>query len=301
MENHRKYFDTIGKTKDFSITRYEQWYDRIGRDLHSHEGGGLLLRHYQGSLHNALETIYPEYQWNSWQFGCVGRKYWQDIENHRVYFDTVGKDHFSITHYEQWYDRIAEDIHVYGGQGLLRNWYEGSLRNALEFVYPEYQWRNWQFGRVGTRYWQNVVNQRYYFDQELLATSDNQDNTSHSALRDSIQDSYSSSNSNSNHRNNDSSHTWWTSLAQDIKQSYKYRAVMQLYYSTSSQLVTTLYPEFPFDESAIIAECDLSKGELDLWRHLQSLNIITDNYNVMNDRHPIIMYSPSRGVVQLSQ
>ncbi len=32
------------------------------------EGGGGLIRHYAGSLRQALQAVYPQYSWNSWKF-----------------------------------------------------------------------------------------------------------------------------------------------------------------------------------------------------------------------------------------
>lgn len=288
IEKQRMYLDSVGENY-LSITTHEQWYEKVDRELHAYRGGGLLMRHYGGSLKKALETVYPEYYWKIWEFASVGPNYWKDIENQRLYFDHISKDHLSITHYEQWYDRIGEDLHPYGGQGLLSSHYQDSLKNALEIVYPEYRWNSWQFGYVESENWQLVENQRSYFDQYLLShqRQHQTDDNNSTLLR----------HKNTNDNTHDTITNWWEQIPRDIKTSNKYTSLRRLYYSTPDELVTILYPEFPFNESTIIIESDLSKGELDLWQHLHSLNITNDwkaNY-----RHPQLIHYRSGRAMQL--
>lgn len=43
--------------------------------------------------------------------------------------------------------------------------YNGSLIHALQKVYPEESWREWNFYRVTNKYWKSIRNQRYFFSR----------------------------------------------------------------------------------------------------------------------------------------
>src|SRR5437588_600593 len=82
------------------------------------------------------------------------------IENQRSYFDNLATG-FNITEQKHWYKKTVEDM---GGDKLLPNYYNGSLQRALETIYPEYNWNTWEFGFVQKRFWNSILNQRFYFD-----------------------------------------------------------------------------------------------------------------------------------------
>ena len=51
-----------------------------------------------------------------------------------------------------------------GGSGLLAQ-YKNSLLKTLEAVYPEQSWHPWLFPQVPDGYWNNIENQKKFFDQ----------------------------------------------------------------------------------------------------------------------------------------
>ncbi len=59
------------------------WYkiDRI--DVGKFGGASLLMRRYNGSPIEALESVYPEYQWNGWMFNKVN-----EIQNKSPHLST---------------------------------------------------------------------------------------------------------------------------------------------------------------------------------------------------------------------
>ncbi len=63
--------------------------------------------------------------------------YWNNLNHHRSFLDSVAQT-LNITEPAQWYKVTIQNIRQLGGSGLLDK-YEGSLRNLLKTVYPEYQ------------------------------------------------------------------------------------------------------------------------------------------------------------------
>jgi hypothetical protein len=72
----------------------------------------------------------------------------------------------SIQDPRDWLKVPARTIHSNGGSSLLQH-HGNSLRKLLSFVYPEY---TWQPNRVSFGHWDDIHNQRAFFDtlgQEL--------------------------------------------------------------------------------------------------------------------------------------
>ena len=58
-------------------------------------GGWDVLQRYNSSLEEALERIYPDYEWNQDLFVPTERHpigYWSKVENQRNFFDKIGKE-----------------------------------------------------------------------------------------------------------------------------------------------------------------------------------------------------------------
>src|SRR5205823_4894798 len=66
-ENHKKFFDSLGTKLGYKSM--EDWYKVTQEDIHKHGGrGGLLCIYYNGSPSLALESIYPEHNWELERF-----------------------------------------------------------------------------------------------------------------------------------------------------------------------------------------------------------------------------------------
>jgi hypothetical protein len=65
---------------------------------------------------------------------------------------------------EDWYNvKLADVIHGSGGS-LLNHYYNNSLYNALQQLYPEHMWLPWRFDKAPKGLWADVNNQRKFFD-----------------------------------------------------------------------------------------------------------------------------------------
>lgn len=59
---------------------------------------------------------------------------------------------------DDWYNVTKEDIHKYGGFGLLYKYYNDSPSKALQSVYPNHKWMLWRFGRSPRGFRKNLRN-----------------------------------------------------------------------------------------------------------------------------------------------
>ncbi len=182
VENHRNFFNNAASK--LTVEQYNDWYNFAPDDLNNNKNGSNTtitteeinatstptpatptsssnwLQFYGGSLVLALETVYPEYEWQPWKFSKVSRSFWEDLSNQRRYLDQVAQE-LNISTVQDWYRVRMVDILSQHGHGLM-NYYQRSLIHALETVYPDYPWQVWQFQHVPRRYWHAESNTRDY-------------------------------------------------------------------------------------------------------------------------------------------
>jgi hypothetical protein len=161
MEIHRKFLEAVGK--QLGVVNMDDWY--LITKTHVSELGGakMLNTYYKGSLSNALLTLFPEYEWQPWKFSQVPKNVWQDIENHKKYIKHIG-DKLGIRKMEDWYQVVVSDFIKAGGGTFINQYYNGSVKKALERAFPEYEWLPWRFAYVPNGFWKEKSNWRQYFD-----------------------------------------------------------------------------------------------------------------------------------------
>ncbi len=164
FHHHRSFFD--GVAVEANISHPIDWYT-IKKSLVEKIGGkGVLTSYYNDSLITALQHVYPEYEWNDWQFEKASKGYWITNNNgnrRREYLDQLGHSVFGITSFEDWYKVESRDIQQQSGaRGFISTYYNDSLPQALEELYPEYHWNMWKFATVPKRYWKNESNQKEF-------------------------------------------------------------------------------------------------------------------------------------------
>eukprot|EP01027_Heterolobosea_sp_BB2_P012233 GEZU01017744.1.p1 GENE.GEZU01017744.1~~GEZU01017744.1.p1 ORF type:complete len:473 (-),score=59.32 GEZU01017744.1:360-1778(-) len=91
------------------------------------------------------------------------KKQWKDVKAHRQFFDEISK-RLNITQFEDWYRVRLKDVYALGGASLLKNYYSSSLSAALAAAYPEHEWQPWRFSKMPSGFWNDVANQRRFFD-----------------------------------------------------------------------------------------------------------------------------------------
>src|SRR4051794_31423331 len=111
----------------------------------------------------ALQHVYPNYKWLFWRFtGSTHLGFWQKQENRQEFFDWLGTQ-LGCEDMDDWYNVTQEDIHKYGGHGLLSTYYNDSPSKAIQEVYPEHSWTPWRFAKAPSGLWNSSHNQREFF------------------------------------------------------------------------------------------------------------------------------------------
>ena len=166
------------------------WY-RVPRKVFlQQEGAHGLLQHYNSSIVDLLNTVYPEYPWVASEFvqsGPLPRGWWKDVQNQREFLERIGPKlgvkQVSFKHrsakgvaksslkLSDWYGVARHQVEKQGGGGLFVAGGYSSLYEALKAVYPEHDWVLSRFvgiNRVEAGYWTDPNNHRAFLDR--LAT-----------------------------------------------------------------------------------------------------------------------------------
>lgn len=175
-QSHVKFLNGLGVQLGYKCM--DDWYNVTQKDIHKNGGHGLLHNYYNDSPSFALQSIYPEHNWELGKFKnkpmrlCKSKiqmlfskntpikwetMFWKKKENHRKFFDWLMVQ-LGYKSMDEWYNVTQADIHNNGGHGLLKSYYNGSPSSALQSVYSEHDWMLWKFKVLPHGYWNKVNN-----------------------------------------------------------------------------------------------------------------------------------------------
>ena len=155
IENQRLFLDEFAKSNQ--IYSYSDWKKVNGKMIIDF-GGAQLLRQYS-SLFNALQTIYPEYNWNPFENTLsLPKTFWKQKENQILFLNYFAAKK-SIKNLEDWKTINTVDIVNEGGSTFLKQFPDFS--RALSILYPELE-KEWNpllvRKNVSRNYWNNLDN-----------------------------------------------------------------------------------------------------------------------------------------------
>eukprot|EP01114_Cavostelium_apophysatum_P023739 TRINITY_DN9046_c0_g1_i1.p1 TRINITY_DN9046_c0_g1~~TRINITY_DN9046_c0_g1_i1.p1 ORF type:complete len:1029 (-),score=223.52 TRINITY_DN9046_c0_g1_i1:186-3272(-) len=126
-KNRRKFFDDLAK--EFDVKKKSDWAKVTRKDVYARGGAGLL-RHYNSSVYQALQSIYPEMNWEGSKF--------KDFQDENVNLMSKGQ--------QQIYDVLSELvddleinhkhpglIHQISGRKMELDFYSPSLKLGIEY------------------------------------------------------------------------------------------------------------------------------------------------------------------------
>jgi hypothetical protein len=161
ISNHRTLFDTIAFK--LHITKFEDWFT-TSTELLKKKGAGGVLTHYNNSLFKALSTIYSEFEWNPRTFArSVPQHHWKQIKNQRELFDYIAVT-LGVEKQEDWYLLKGQSIKKLAG-GLINDYYNNSIYEALSSIYPEFVWNQQLFLNAPKKLWTDWNQRRKLFDE----------------------------------------------------------------------------------------------------------------------------------------
>jgi len=116
-----------------------------------------LEKRFDGSLVEALQTVYSNHKWTVWRFHQnVPYGFWNTKENQKEFMDWL---RMKLGHQamENLYEISQKEIIDNGGGGLLSK-HKGSRLKIAKSVYPEYKWLMSRFKMViGAKYWHRML------------------------------------------------------------------------------------------------------------------------------------------------
>lgn len=142
--HHRLYFDWLRREKlGISDNQLHLFYNVTVDTIYQNRGRALLRTYYGSSLPTALVRVYPEHQWQVWKFSHarVPRNFWSEPANQRAYFLALA-DEILGSDFNGWYNWSAAALQEAHPESacILRQFYGGSLVQALTTIFPEYTW-----------------------------------------------------------------------------------------------------------------------------------------------------------------
>jgi len=134
------------------------WYDVRTRDLiirrsPNRRGTGRgLLQQFSGSLRGCVTSVYPEYEWQWWQWKRIHGP-WHMRDSYREQLLTWLAKVFGIGRAEQWYLLRLSDIAKAIGQRRIS---ATIFRRCLLLGYPQVSWSPWLFPSVSRGFRQQI-------------------------------------------------------------------------------------------------------------------------------------------------
>lgn len=135
-EHHREFFEWLSERIGYK--GMEDWYNVSIEEIHENGGGTLLQNYYHNSPSSAVQTVFPEHNWELWKFKVVPQGYWSTLtdnkEETRKVLDWLGTQ-LSIKSMEDWY-RVS----LRRAKTLMRVHSAKELETMLQQSYPTHQW-----------------------------------------------------------------------------------------------------------------------------------------------------------------
>lgn len=125
-------------------------------------GAEPILRHYI-TVYDCVTSVYPEYDWNIFDFKRVPNHYWKSKLFQKKFLDDFALKN-SINTSNDWSKIKHKQIKQSGGSGLL-NQYNNSLYKALKENYPDNNWNVFlSTNKLPRGFWNDTKNHRLYLD-----------------------------------------------------------------------------------------------------------------------------------------
>jgi hypothetical protein len=121
----------------------DDWYNITAKLIRNNMDNNLFGSYYDDSPIGMLRDVYPDTEWNEWEFGMASIHTWENSENHRKYFEWL-YNKLNYKTYDDFYNITYETIYLYKGGGVLSK-YNNSIYTFLKTVYPEHEWDKKKF------------------------------------------------------------------------------------------------------------------------------------------------------------
>lgn len=151
----RKAFVDIGK--ELEISQPSDWY-KISHSSFIQANAQRSLK--VKSFAEGLIEIYPDHDWQIWQFQYCPDNLWNRDDDRRKYLQWLF-EHLKMKDMEDWYHIRKSDLISSNGIGMLK-YYKGSISKMLKDNFKDHKWMIWRFSSVNAGFWREKENQLDY-------------------------------------------------------------------------------------------------------------------------------------------
>ena len=142
LDNQREFLHWVAEK--LSIREKKDWYSIKTEDINK-LGGSTLLSKYKGSLLKLLSSVFPQENWNVWDFDNVSRGFWNDVNKQRDFMNWLFVK-LDLKNMNDWYSVTVNQIRNNNGASLIDKY--KSVYDLLKNIYPDYDWKWWLFKYV---------------------------------------------------------------------------------------------------------------------------------------------------------
>lgn len=159
-KNQRIALDSIAV--QLNIEQQHDWYHVTVADVMEY-GADSILSLYNNSLSAVLASIYPEFEWNAFQFAAHSQYFWRELRHQKQMTDWIAEQ-LGIETQHDWYSVTIKQFQELGGSMFLGNYYNNSLIIALKSIYPQFEWNTQLCANAPHGMWNTVHNHREMMD-----------------------------------------------------------------------------------------------------------------------------------------
>jgi len=172
--NQRVFMATLRHKLGIAEDDLDTWYKVTNATIVKYGGAGFL-NVFDGSWINALNSLFPDHDWDPTKFVNTPRHLYTSEPNRRKLMDRIGRKlGIGENDYAAWQDITSQQFIEAGGSALLAS-HNSSMSSLLQEIYPERTWEISTFGRKPRNFWDNRKNQLEYLQAfgEKLGISEN--------------------------------------------------------------------------------------------------------------------------------
>lgn len=156
--NRRRYLRWLAERLGYHTLG--DWYRLTTEDLKRNRGSGLLLYQWNSSAIAGVKECFSDYDWNEWLFTCAPRSFWNSVANRRRYMKWLGQQ-LGVRRPEDWYRVTNKDFTRHKGGAFLLH-YHSTVSAAVMDYLPDYDWKEWMFGKTPKGFWNRRANRVRY-------------------------------------------------------------------------------------------------------------------------------------------
>ena len=137
----------------------EELKEQLSTKLFQENGlSGMLQTCFNSSSYEAINTTYPEKNYQPWEFNQVPISYWDNIDNGIKATKWLIETRLQLSE-EDLKEQLSFKLFKENGLGgMLHHCFNGSPYEAIRITYPERNYKPWEFNIVPNGYWNDINN-----------------------------------------------------------------------------------------------------------------------------------------------